>query len=189
MSIEFLRMNSQTHHNIITLFPFLKLFVLILPLSGRWCYSDVGFCWRPSGTAKKVVVHLCARSMCSVVLKVSSSNLLRTNQISGGIELCPVASAHFIFRISIFMNYCYFNSQNIIGKSYIAVNMMPKLHHLIMFRLSYSTEWRMGQVMKVRLSCYLILLSIDGKIREQDSCTSMTWPIWSLIQSLFLTIF
>ena len=35
----------------------------------------------------------------------------------------------------------------------------------------------MGQVTKVRLSCYLVLLSNDSKTRYQDSHTFVTWPI------------
>ena len=35
----------------------------------------------------------------------------------------------------------------------------------------------MGQVTKVRLSCYLVLLC-DSKTREQDSRTFVTGPIW-----------
>ena len=35
----------------------------------------------------------------------------------------------------------------------------------------------MGHVRKVRLSCYLLLLSNDSKTRLQDSCTFMTWSI------------
>ena len=34
----------------------------------------------------------------------------------------------------------------------------------------------MDQVTKMRLSCYLVLLSADSKTRQQDSCTFMTWP-------------
>ena len=37
----------------------------------------------------------------------------------------------------------------------------------------------MGQVTKVRLSCYLVLLSVDSKTREQDSRTFVTWPKWT----------
>ena len=36
----------------------------------------------------------------------------------------------------------------------------------------------MGQVTKVWLSCYLVLLSFDGKTRQHDSHTSVTWPIY-----------
>ena len=36
----------------------------------------------------------------------------------------------------------------------------------------------MGQVTKVRLSCYLILLSNDSKTRCQDSRTFTSWPIY-----------
>ena len=35
----------------------------------------------------------------------------------------------------------------------------------------------MGQVTKVGLSCYLVLLSFDSKTRWQDRCTFVTWPI------------
>ena len=38
----------------------------------------------------------------------------------------------------------------------------------------------MGQVMKLRLSCYLVLLSIDSKTRLQDSHSLVTWPICCL---------
>ena len=31
--------------------------------------------------------------------------------------------------------------------------------------------------MELRLSCYLVLLSIDSKTRQQDSHSSVTWPI------------
>ena len=37
-----------------------------------------------------------------------------------------------------------------------------------------------SQVTKVRLSCYLDLLSVDSKTRYKDSRTFMTWPICSL---------
>ena len=33
----------------------------------------------------------------------------------------------------------------------------------------------MGQITEVRLSCYLVLLSVDSKTRKQDSLTS--WPV------------
>ena len=35
----------------------------------------------------------------------------------------------------------------------------------------------MGQVTKLPLSCYLVLLSIDSKTRKQDSHSVVTWPI------------
>ena len=35
----------------------------------------------------------------------------------------------------------------------------------------------MGQVTNLRLSCYLVLLSIDSKTRWQDSRSFVTWPI------------
>ena len=35
----------------------------------------------------------------------------------------------------------------------------------------------MSQVTKLQLSCYLVLLSIDSKTREQDSRSFVTWPI------------
>ena len=34
--------------------------------------------------------------------------------------------------------------------------------------------------MEVQLFCYLVLLSTDGKSMQQDSGTSMTWPIYSI---------
>ena len=37
----------------------------------------------------------------------------------------------------------------------------------------------MGQVMRVWLSCYLVLLSNDSKTRKQDSRTFVTWPIYT----------
>ena len=37
----------------------------------------------------------------------------------------------------------------------------------------------MGQVMKVGLFCYLVLLSIDSKTRQQDSCTFAAWSYYS----------
>ena len=40
-----------------------------------------------------------------------------------------------------------------------------------------ETSWLyMGQVMKVCLSCYLVLLSNDSKTRKQDRPTFVTWP-------------
>ena len=36
----------------------------------------------------------------------------------------------------------------------------------------------MGQVIKVWLSCYPVLLLCDSKTRWQDSCTFMTWHIY-----------
>ena len=36
----------------------------------------------------------------------------------------------------------------------------------------------MGQVTKLWLSCYLVLLSIDSKTREQDSNSFVNWPIY-----------
>ena len=35
----------------------------------------------------------------------------------------------------------------------------------------------MGQVTKVRLSCSLVLLSVDSKTREQDSLAPVIWPM------------
>ena len=40
--------------------------------------------------------------------------------------------------------------------------------------------------MELRLSCYLVLLSIDSKTRQQDSRSSMTWPIWYLFHYFLL---
>ena len=37
--------------------------------------------------------------------------------------------------------------------------------------------WHMGQVTELWLSCYLVLLSNDSKTRQQDSRSSVTWPI------------
>ena len=42
----------------------------------------------------------------------------------------------------------------------------------------------MGQVTKVRLSCYLVLLSNDSKTKQQDSRSFMTWPIYCLLNTL-----
>ena len=39
----------------------------------------------------------------------------------------------------------------------------------------------MGQVMELWLSCYLVLLSIESKTRQQDSHSSMAWPIYIYI--------
>ena len=36
----------------------------------------------------------------------------------------------------------------------------------------------MGQVTKLWLSCYLVLLSIDSKTKQQDSHCFVTWPIY-----------
>ena len=44
--------------------------------------------------------------------------------------------------------------------------------------LDPGTCLNMGQVTKLRLSCYLVLLSIDSKTRSQDSQSSVTWPIY-----------
>ena len=44
------------------------------------------------------------------------------------------------------------------------------------------SRMHMGQVMEVRLSCYLVLLSNDSKTRLQDSRTSMTWPVCPQLQ-------
>ena len=42
-----------------------------------------------------------------------------------------------------------------------------------------SLMWcHMGWIMDVQLSGYLVLLLIDSKTRQQDSCTSMTQAIW-----------
>ena len=49
----------------------------------------------------------------------------------------------------------------------------------ITFVLTLPISLHLGQVMKVRLSCYLVLLSFDSKTRLQDSCTSAAWPKWS----------
>ena len=43
----------------------------------------------------------------------------------------------------------------------------------------------MGQVPKLRLSCYLVLLSIDSKTRLQDSHSFGTWPIYIYIYIIF----
>ena len=44
----------------------------------------------------------------------------------------------------------------------------------------------MGQVTKVQLSCYLVLRSNNSKIREQDSRTFVTWPIYINVYILFI---
>ena len=41
-----------------------------------------------------------------------------------------------------------------------------------------AARQHMGQVKKLWLSCYLVLLSIDSKNRQQDSHSSVTWPIY-----------
>ena len=42
----------------------------------------------------------------------------------------------------------------------------------------------MGQVTKLWLSCYLVLLSTDSKTRYQDRHSSMTWPIYTTVEHL-----
>ena len=42
----------------------------------------------------------------------------------------------------------------------------------------------MGQVTKVRLSCYLVLLSFDSKTMQQNSRSSVTWPIFGLMNAM-----
>ena len=56
-------------------------------------------------------------------------------------------------------------------------------HHL----LSYINNQlkNLGQVSKLWLSCYLVLLSIDSKTRLQDSHSFVTWPICLLQTDLF----
>ena len=49
------------------------------------------------------------------------------------------------------------------------------------FQMIFKT-WNvdyMGQVKKLRLSCYLVLLSIDSKTRQHNSHSFVTWPIYS----------
>ena len=58
------------------------------------------------------------------------------------------------------------------------ISIAPTLH------LVYKIQEHMGQVTKVRLSCYLVLLSNDSKTRQQDSPTFMSWPIWFFAQFL-----
>ena len=50
---------------------------------------------------------------------------------------------------------------------------------------AYDKLSNMGQVTKLWLSCYLVLLSIDSKTRQQDSRSFVTWPIFKqyLLQS------
>ena len=43
----------------------------------------------------------------------------------------------------------------------------------------------MGLVTELRLSCYLVLLSIDSKTRWQDSRSFVTWPIFIMFTSPF----
>ena len=38
-----------------------------------------------------------------------------------------------------------------------------------------------GQVTKLRLSCFLVLLTVNSKTRYQDSHSSVTWPIYRYI--------
>ena len=45
-----------------------------------------------------------------------------------------------------------------------------------------SIMYRMGQVTKLQLSCYLVLLSIDSKTRYQDSHSFVIWPIYIIKQ-------
>ena len=50
-----------------------------------------------------------------------------------------------------------------------------------LIQIKHNTLKHMGQVMELWLSCYLVLLSIDSKTRQQDSRSSVTWPIWSAV--------
>ena len=63
-------------------------------------------------------------------------------------------------------------------------------------KLTDGSEWSdtsitvtclMGQVTKLWLSCYLVLLSIDSKTRQQDSRSFVTWPICILILGWYNT--
>ena len=58
-----------------------------------------------------------------------------------------------------------------------------RLHHLSecsQMRVDFLWGVKyMGQVTKLQLSCYLVLLSIDSKTRLQDSRSFVTWPIYS----------
>ena len=59
------------------------------------------------------------------------------------------------------------------------------------FQNNISTNMNndMGQVTELRLSYYLVLLSVDSKTRQQDSCSSMTWPIFSSQLKWFVRYF
>ena len=48
---------------------------------------------------------------------------------------------------------------------------------LLIFLLQQHENIDMGSVTKLRLSCYLVLLSIDSKTRQQDSHSFVIWPI------------
>ena len=53
----------------------------------------------------------------------------------------------------------------------------------------YPWCWlNMGQVTKLWLSCYLVLLSIDSKTRYQDSHSSMTWTIFIVLDQFHIEI-
>ena len=62
----------------------------------------------------------------------------------------------------------------------------------IVFRYAhmYHKFLIMGQVTKLWLSCYLVLLSVDSKTREQDSHSFVTWPIfWNLQKKKTISVF
>ena len=68
-----------------------------------------------------------------------------------------------------------------VGSVYIHALTLYMLHHI-----SKKYEYKSGHEgpRKVRLSCFLVLLSNDRKTRKQDRCTFLTWPICGLIFTL-----
>ena len=61
--------------------------------------------------------------------------------------------------------------------------------HIAQGPMSWIRSLHMDQVTKVRLSCYLVLLSTDSKTRQHDSRTFVTWPICPRIWPLTLLPF
>ena len=128
----------------------------------------------------------CSHYYCTVCDVCKYSNTLRAevriclsaHYTSSLSSLCKLIWRHWTYKClpGIFYCVCVWNKVN--SLHHLLCNIWDCAFSAYPFLLWWLLEY-MGQVSKLWLSCYLVLLSIDSKTRQQDSHSFATWPIYT----------